>query len=197
LLFGGLASLLIDLGQSHHKKILVTSVLGIYFAGLVGFHGCVQRDFVRSWRIQQTFWRSVLRLCPDLKEGTVIIYEAAYAQPLYVLANSWADPLVLGEMYRFPSNWKTLPQLFSASPVWPADVVTVGNVRFWRPPVPFPSEILPEGNVILLRGSPEGDLKRVTGTVMIKGSAFPLKPLEPPRLPPYEHSLAIYNAINP
>jgi hypothetical protein len=193
LLFGALASMFMDVSQCHHKRIWAVLVLACYFSGLAGFHYRVQQDFRRAWRIQRTFWNSVLRECPDLREGTIIIYEGAYPQPRYVLADSWADPLVLGEVYRFPENWKTPPQLFSGSATWVSDVTPVGDQLLWHPPAPFQDEILPRGNVILLRGSPDGELKRITGTIPIKSTAFPLKPLEPPQLSSYQHQPVIYD----
>jgi hypothetical protein len=57
-------------------------------------------------------------------------------------------------------------------------VTRSGGQLIWRLPYgPWPlNEILPEANVILLRGTPAAGLTRVTGTIEIQSSAFPLKP---------------------
>ena len=125
----------------------------------------------------------------------MIIYEGSSIQPRYVLASSWADPLVLAGVYRFPANWKKLPELFPASATWTSDVTPVGDQLSWHPPAPFADEILPKGNVILLRRSADGKLIRVTGTISIKSKELSLKPLETPLLPSYEHQPVVYHEL--
>jgi hypothetical protein len=195
LLVGALASMFIDISQCHGKRIWAVLALACYFAGLVGFHYRVQQDFRRSWGMQRAFWKSVLRECPDLRDGTIIIYEAPPGQLGYVQVNSWGDTLVLDEIYRFPDNWKKHPALFSASATWVSDVTPIGDQLLWRPPAPYQDEILPRGNVILLRGSAEGALKRITGTVLIKSTEFPLKPFEAPGLSLLPHQPVVYDLL--
>jgi hypothetical protein len=185
LLFGALSSILIDIGQNHRKRILVVLVLSCYLSGLVGFHYRVQQDFRKAWNIERAFWRSVLRECPDLTDGTIIIYEGAYASPRYVLANSWADPYILGEIYSFPSDWRRPPQLFPASSLWTADVTQVGGALYWHAPNPWPDQILTNDRVIVLRGDPD-NLKRITGTVAIQSQKLSLKAIGPSRLSLYK-----------
>jgi hypothetical protein len=185
LLFGALSSLLFDVSQSHRKRILAVLALSCYLSGLAGFHYRVQQDFRRAWNIERAFWNSVLRECPDLTDGTIILYEGGYVSPRYVLANSWADPYILGEIYSFPSDWHRPPQLFPASSLWTADVTQVRGALFWRAPNPWPDQILTNDKVIVLRGDPDG-LKRITGTVEINSQKFSLKPIEPSRLSSYK-----------
>jgi hypothetical protein len=195
LVFGALASLLIDLAQQHRKKILAAIILSCYLSGLVGFHYRVQQDFRKAWHMQRIFWKSVLRKCPDLKEGTLIIYETNYDHPPYVMVTSWGDGLVLGDIYRFPANWKAPPLLISASSTWPSDITRVGDELFWHPPAPHQDQILPKRNVILLRGPVGGELKRITGTISLKSMDFPLKPLEASQLTPYPHIPVVYDLL--
>jgi hypothetical protein len=187
LLCGGICSILLDFGETHHKKIWMVLVVGFYFGGLAGFHYSVQQDFRRSWGYQQVFWRSVLERCPDLTDGTIILWEAEYFPSRYVVSNSWADPVVMGEIFDFPKSWKNPPRLFSVSRDWRADVTPTGDELVWQLPLgPWPaSEILPKHNVILLRGKPGSDLKRVTGTIEIRSREFSLKPLDKATLSTY------------
>jgi hypothetical protein len=174
LLCGAISAILLDLAVSHRKKVWAALALACYFSGLAGFHYLVQEDFRKSWAIQRVFWASVKKQCPDLTDGTVLIYEIESDPTRYIQTNSWGDPYVLSLVYDFPKNWKQPPQLFSATTAWTADVISSGDQFFWQPPLFWPTEKLSQGNVILLRGAP-GDLKRVSGTVTLKLKEFLLK----------------------
>ena len=162
LLCGAISAILLDLGVSHGKKFWAALALACYFSGLAGFHYLVQEDFRKSWTIQRAFWAAVKKQCPDLTDGTVLIYEVESYPTRYIQTNSWGDPYVLSLVYDFPKNWKQPPQLFSAATAWTADVISSGGQFFWRPPIFWPTEELSQGNVILLRGAP-GNPKRVSG----------------------------------
>jgi hypothetical protein len=170
------SALLFNLGASRRKKFLAVLIVACYFSGLTGFHYLVQEDFVKAWTLERSFWKAVSQQCPDVTDGTVLIYESETYPTTYILVNSWGDPLVLGELYDFPRNWKQAPELFSVPDTWTGDVTLSDGKPFWQPPAPWPSELLPEGNVILLRGLPGKGLERVTGTIKIKGAEFRLKP---------------------
>ncbi|MGH7215283.1 MAG: hypothetical protein ACREIT_11020, partial [Tepidisphaeraceae bacterium] len=56
-------------------RYVATTLLGAYFGLLIGFSFMVQRGFERSWVDQSKFWNDVLRLCPDLSDGTTIFLD--------------------------------------------------------------------------------------------------------------------------
>lgn len=174
LLFGATSAILLDLAASHRKKFWAALVLGFYFAGLAGFHHLVQDDFRKSWTIQRAFWAAVNKQCPDLTDGTVLIYEVESSPTRYIQTSSWGDPYVLSEVYNFPKTWKQPPQLFSTTTGWMGDVVVSDGQFFWQPQVPWPNTKLPQGNVILLRGAPDNP-KRVFGSVRLQSKEFLLK----------------------
>jgi hypothetical protein len=173
LLCGAISAILLDLGVSHRKKFWAALALACYFSGLGGFHYLVQEDFRKSWVIQRSFWASVKKQCPDLTDGTVLIYEIeSYATP-YIASTGWADFYILGEVYDFPKNWKDPPKLISTTKAWMADVTSSDGQFVWQPFANIRTTLL-QGNVILLRGVP-GDLKRVSGTITLKAKEFALK----------------------
>ena len=176
---GAISAILLDLGVSHGKKFWAALALACYFSGLAGFHYLVQEDFRKSWTIQRAFWAAVKKQCPDLTDGTVLIYEVESYPTRYIQTNSWGDPYVLSLVYDFPKNWKQPPQLFSAATAWTADVISSGGQFFWRPPIFWPTEELSQGNVILLRGAP-GNPKRVSGAILLGSKEFQLKSPEGP-----------------
>jgi hypothetical protein len=101
---------------------------------------------------------------------------------MFIFTNSWADPLVLGETFAFPTDWANPPRLFSLTQ-WLDRVQLAGDsLRWWVPGASWDEhwEVLPQGNVILLRRAPDGSLTRITGTVDVAGEILHLKPSGPP-----------------
>src|SRR5207253_2329686 len=88
------------------------ALLAGYFGLAVGYYVTIERDFVRSWQLQRAFWQQVVACCSDVSDGTVLLYTLNPAdEPTFIFTNSWADPLVLGETFAFPSSWSTVPRL--------------------------------------------------------------------------------------
>lgn len=187
LLVGMAASLLLDLAAEYRLQFWAAVLLACYCSGLGSFQYLVQRDFIKSWHIQQTFWRSVVKACPDLSNGTVIIYED-YSHPLrFVETNSWADPYVLREVYTFPKSWTNPPELFPVMPSWPAEVVERnGKLILPRPFGAWPDQQLRDASVILLKSDGDG-LRRITGTITVHSHELQLKPLQNITGSQYEH----------
>jgi hypothetical protein len=156
---------------------LGAAVLGAYFALAVGYYVTIERDFMRSWQIQRGFWQQVAACCSDLQDGTVLIYELDETMPTtFIFTNSWADPLVLMEMYRFPSEWRNPPRLFGLTEWLPRVVADGEQLQWWVPGASWDEhwEELPQNNVILLRPV-DGRLVRVTGSVDVAGRQLQLK----------------------
>jgi hypothetical protein len=167
---------------------IATALLAGYAALAVGYQVTIERDFMRSWQLQRTFWQQVVTCCSDLQDGTVLVYELNPSdEPTFIFANSWADPLVLGETFTFPATWSNPPRLFSLTQ-WLDRVQPDGDhLRWWVPAASWDEhwEVLPQGNVILLRRTPEGGLLRVTGAIDTPGQPLQLKtPAQPQAWPP-------------
>lgn len=187
LLVGSVASFLLDLAAGRQWKAEMALLLAGYFGVLGSFHYLVQRDFATSWMLQRTFWRSVVRECPDLADGTVLLFED-YSHPLrFVETNSWADPHVLPLLYRFPHVWSDPPRLFPVTPNWRAEIVDrSGKLVLSSPFGAWPDRPLRDGSVILLKGNNLG-VRRITGSVKVGTHELRLKPFDNPtlqRLPP-------------
>jgi hypothetical protein len=154
-----------------------TAVLGVYLALGVGYYVTIERDFMLSWQLQRSFWQQVAACCSDLQDGTVLIYELDTPIPTtFIFTNSWADPLVIDQTFRFPGTWATPPRLFSLTE-WQARVVAAGDsLQWWVPGASWDEhwEVLPQENVILLRQR-GGKLERVVGSVVSDGWTLRLK----------------------
>jgi hypothetical protein len=161
---------------------LGAALVAAYLALAVGYYVTIQRDFMRSWQLQREFWQQVAACCSDLQDGTVLLYTLTSAEePTFIFTNSWADPLILGETYSFPSAWKTPPRLFSLTE-WQSRVRQDGDHLDWSVPAATWDEyvdVLPQNNVILLFRDANGNLQRATGTVDVAGGVLTLKPPAP------------------
>jgi hypothetical protein len=158
---------------------LATAVLATYFALAVGYYVTIERDFIRSWQLQRAFWQQVVACCSDLQDGTVLLYMLSPSdEPTFIFANSWADPLVLGETFAFPTTWTNPPRLFSLTE-WRDRVQADGDrLRWWVPAASWDEhwEEFPQGNVILLARGADGRLARVGGSVEVAGREVDFKP---------------------
>jgi len=162
---------------------LGAALIACYLAAAVGYYVTIEHDFMRSWQLQRAFWQQVVACCSDLQDGTILLYELNPAdEPTFIFTNSWADPLILGETFAFPSRWSNPPRLFGLTQ-WLDRVYPDGDHFVWW--VPGASweehwEVLPQDNVILLRRAPDGVLRRVLGPVDIAGQTLRLKPSAAP-----------------
>jgi len=159
------------------------ALLASYLALAVGYYVTIERDFVRSWQLQRAFWQQVVACCSDLRDGTVLLYTLnPDDEPTFIFTNSWADPLVLGETFAFPTSWSTPPRLFSLTE-WQSRVEVEGDhLRWWVPGATWDEhwEELPQGNVILLTRGADGRLLRQSGAVELANTRLELKPKEAP-----------------
>jgi hypothetical protein len=165
--------------------------LAAYLCLLAGFHVLVQREYVRAWIAQRDFWHDVAVECPDVRDGTVILYPLVKQTSVMVYQQEWADHYVFGHLFETPPNWGASPSAFPVGHrTWgvPRDytgydwneVERVGDELYWNHwgAVRFRME---PGNVILLREIPgTGRFERVTGTVRIAGIDLALKAPEGP-----------------
>ncbi len=118
-------------GLRSHVGLLVA----VFFSLLASYGLSIQQDFARSWQNQRAFWTDVVRVCPDLTEGTVILVQHdGLPETRLILTHSWADPMIPAQLYRFPSSWTQPPQLFVVDDDWTQDVVTEGTQYRWVDP---------------------------------------------------------------
>ena len=177
-LAAGVAWLLLSL-----RPRVAAAIISAYFALAVGYYVTIERDFIHSWQLQRAFWRQVAACCSDMQDGTVLLYALSQSdEPTFIFANSWADPLVLGETFAFPATWSNPPRLFSLTE-WRDRVEVEGDhLRWWVPGASWDEhwEELPSGNVIMLMRGADGALVRVTGSVDVAGRTLELKAPGPP-----------------
>ncbi len=181
-------------------------LIALYFTLIFSSSLDVQKAYVSLWRQKQQFWTQVLDLCPDIREGTMVVCDGQLAQPVidhhaiwFMPPNCWSDSLVLRYSYQMPGAWKVIPQVSA----FPAEVTGHGW-RTWltrdkagrvvwkeEPYGRKKGDPLMESNTILLHVTPDGRVTRSQHTVDIEGLPFrlndvvPRRPSELPTLPLY------------
>ena len=114
-------------------------------------------------------------------ETIVFVLDHDLPKTRYILTNSWADAIILRQIFRFPDHWKNPPRLFLVRHDWTERAVRVGERLKWEvPTATWDShwDVLPDSNVILLKMD-HGKLVRKFGSVNIKGKSLELKPMPP------------------
>ena len=186
LFFAGLVSLFLSYARSHRMATAALVLLAAYLSWVLAYRFSIQQDFEKAWRNQQTFWAGVIQQVPDMTEGTIILVtRAGLPTTHFIETNSWADPVVLQQIFRFPSGWQTPPRLFVVSSNWTKGVDREGDQILWRIPAATWDahwEALPDSNVVLLTME-NGSLVRQFGSILMHRLPLNLKPL-PSNAPP-------------
>jgi hypothetical protein len=185
MLAGGLTWLFVFVAEGYGKRTIALFIVALYLGSLVSFHNIVQRQFGQAWQTERRFWSAVVRSCPDLEDGTIILHElasnsASYPGPgTYVLPNAWSDAIVLTQLFEFPSTWHLPPRLISVPLNWKDSVQQDSVGLKWLVPAagrPEHWEPLDVSKLIVLEQTGPGTFTRLNGTIRIAGKDYPLKP---------------------
>lgn len=173
--------LLLGLAASPSRRRMLNAGLAGYFTLMVGFGFVVQRSYVRAWELQQSFWTDVVRLCPDLDDGTVILVGPdGLEDPRFIYANQWNLPRVLEQVFAFPLDWEIPPRVYRLAADWEASIVTQdGRFLLDASTVVAPRatyETVDPAQVIVLR-SAGGRLERAPGELIVQGTPYQTRPV--------------------
>ncbi|MBF8260891.1 MAG: hypothetical protein HW376_420 [candidate division NC10 bacterium] len=176
-------------------------LIAVWAGMMAGFGLDVQRDYLRAWQLQRTFWQGLVPLLPDVTDGTVVLVDPEVLEDTRQIgANYWNLPRVLGKLYAFPVSWKAVPRTFRMVPGWRDRVLTQdGKLRLdasttFSPPSTY-GEFDPE-NAILIVPGPTG-LARLTEFTAGETQSVGLKPAEGVGEPPYPRDFLYTLLIEP
>jgi hypothetical protein len=183
-------SQLLSIARRFRMRSAATIVVALYFSLLVGYGVVIQADFTRAWQHQRSFWTSAVGLLPDVTDGTVVfLVNKDLPETRFILSHSWANPLILSQLFDFPAHWLSPPRLFVVPEEWSRGLAIVDlgsdsgigkHLEWMVPEATWEShvEVFPDANVIVLEMQ-GGKLVRRQGTVNIGGVEFRFKPLSP------------------
>lgn len=182
ILFASLCLYVVELFEKRNLKRIATGVISVYLTLIVCYNILIQKDFVKSWKDQEKFWTSVIELCPDLTDNTLIFVlqnqNNKLPQQKFILSNSWTDPITLRQIYNFPDYWKKPPRVFVFNDDWEKKVFVRDDKLQWNVPrVTWDphDEPLPDSNLIILRLK-DNMLSREDSAITIKDKSFNLRP---------------------
>ncbi|WP_310428405.1 hypothetical protein [Chamaesiphon sp. VAR_48_metabat_135_sub] len=144
--------------RTNIQKRLVTIWLATIFALLVGFGSIVQNDYRIAWTKQQNFLTNIIKICPDLEEGTSIFVEQKdLHNPLQIAAYSWSMPTLLEYIYEFPNQWQVVPRIYPLYGNWQdrienANLLPLSKITEWLAWLPKQhAGVVKTQNVIMLK----------------------------------------------
>jgi hypothetical protein len=180
LIFACVCSVVLSAANAYRLKNYAIVVLALYLSLVVSYRFSIQLDFQQAWQNQRIFWTSAINNLPDMTDGTIIfVLDRDLPETRYIVTNSWANPIILRQLFHFPDNWKNSPRLFVVQPGWTEYLVQEGDQIKWEVPIAlWPShwEVLPNSNVILLVME-HGTLVRKYGFINVNGQDLELKPM--------------------
>jgi len=190
LVWASLADVLSGLASSPRKKRLAIVALAAFFALMAGFGLVVQRSYVRAWELQREFWSDVIRLCPDLEDGLVILVEpGGLEDPRFIYANHWNLPRVLAQVLTFPQEWEEPPRVYRLMAGWESNLVTeAGRLRLDSSTVLAPPSLyteVPSSRAIVLH-SDTGRLSRLECALVVGGQSVGIRGLREASWPEFE-----------
>jgi hypothetical protein len=156
---------------SRPLKIAATTVVTVLVGLLTLYSFRVQAGYAIAWEQERRFWRRVVELCPDITADTRIILTGREPeQNEFILGNSWADVLVLQNIFTT-----------GGTPIlWYYDgFAKAADIRFengqvtWKPIFwSDKREVLNLNDIIILQAS--GDTMLRIGELRIPEMPFPL-----------------------
>jgi len=137
----------------------------VYVIGSVGFSQWVQREYARSWLLQQTFWRQVVTLTPEAGDGWSVIVVGPQAPSAAVMfTNSWADTLAYRALVNADVDFGQLDFLGPAAKLTRQNGTLQWTPQFWNGNL----RTIDEDKLIILK-SDGSRLERVTEAVTKDG----------------------------
>lgn len=197
ILFACICASVIFISEKYKYKKTAVSILSVYLALLVGYNTTIQKEFVQSWNFQKTFWKQIVKLCPDLKENTVILLSGSsklfyYTKYILTLSHQ-SNSLILRQMFRFPNDWVYPPKVLFLFSNWKNNLSQQGDQLILQLPFIQPA-IIQDSNVIYVKVNNNLDFSRVDTTFNLNGNIIHTKPKGESTLELYEKT-RLYDLI--
>jgi hypothetical protein len=190
---------LLSIAQTNTRKQLGLIGVAMMFALLVGFGTIVQSDYNLAWQKQQNLVTSIIRLCPDLEEGTSIFVEQQDLQnPTQIHAYAWSMPMILEQIYQFPPQWQIIPRIYQINPNWQQQIdnperLPLNKIAEWLTFIPKQHPGTIETQDVIMLKMTNGRFTRLDSLSLKNGVVLNFKPRNPqariefPTLPLYRY----------
>jgi hypothetical protein len=131
ILVGALVMLIMESSEKAGSKKWASLAVGAWLGILAGYGLLVQNDYAMAWQLQRQFWSQLVRLVPDVREGSAILVDpSGLVDTRQIGANYWNLPRVLEQLYDFPDEWEHPPRVYRMAPGWKQRILTSdGQIR--------------------------------------------------------------------
>jgi hypothetical protein len=172
------------LGIGTLKKRQIASLAVASLCALLAVFGLtVQQDYTLAWSFQRSFWTELVTLCPDLKDGTVVLVESDglpdNRQFLFAREKLEGVPdtrqikflaypeIILQQLFQFPSSWQSPPLVYRLPLNWKMEQRSLNGMPLIDESVAEevhrPGRAIEPSRAIFLRSS-HGHLARICGS---------------------------------
>lgn len=166
--------LVLSFAERYRKKKIVAFTLAAIFSLLLAFGLVIQWDYLKAWRLQQDFWSGVVEFVPDLADGTVILVDPeGLDDTIYIDANTWNLPLIMGYIYEFPADWQSPPRVHRLLPDW-RDRVLLNSSEIKAVDYKWEYVVVPWKDAVILE-TDDGRIVRRLESVELDGATYDLK----------------------
>jgi hypothetical protein len=179
------------------------TALALIFGGLIGYAAAfgieVQRsEYAAHWTKQVAFYRNMIELVGDLREGEVIVLDGESDASVLPITPGFPrfgtvnyTPLALTKYITWPATWRTAPRiavLWNECPVLPVGQGLALSTPPWlyqpvasATDLPKDIPVARDGNFIYLTAV-DGVLRRIAGPVNIRGHVLKARPPAPDQI---------------
>lgn len=169
--------LALSFAERYRKNKIAAFTLAAIFSLLLAFGLVIQWDYQKAWRLQQDFWSGVVEFVPDLADGTVILVDPeGLDDTIYIDANTWNLPLVMGYIYEFPADWQSPPRVHRLLPDW-RDRVLLNSDEIKAVDFKWEYVVVPWKDAVILE-TDDGRIVRRLESVELDGATYDLKKTE-------------------
>jgi hypothetical protein len=191
-LIGAVLLLVLWMTRSWRWRGPLHFMIAAWLGLLAGYGFVVQRDYVLAWQYQRSFWSDLVKLLPDVGEGTSILVDPQGLEDTRQIgANYWNLPRVLEQLYVFPEDWSVPPRAIRMEKGWRENTSVqdgglVLDATSTYAPASIYGTVSPENTILIevVDGKPVRD----TGPLAIANRSLSLKPMTGTGEPPYPHA---------
>lgn len=187
LIIGCLCHLIFSVFKHYRQSRIAIVIISCYFSLLVTAGILIQKDYRLNWQYQQDFWSQLLPLITDINQDNIILIDRQnfdLDDTDQMRANHWNLPIVLQQIYQFPSSWNTYPKVYLSAYNWQDKIVTDSGSFLLNTstleaasvhlPVPNQDSTINSNQLILIE-SKGGKLLRRLQPLIINQNVFKLK----------------------
>jgi len=112
-IYAGIGALIMRYFSDINKSKIGFAILSVWLSLLIVYNFGVQQDYRQARNIQRKFWTDLIKLCPDITDGTLVFfYPDGIHRVKSISSFDWSTSFVLEKLYDFPAEWGNPPRVY-------------------------------------------------------------------------------------